>query len=72
MSAGETPSKRSKIEKETNFNVLVNFLILMLLCIGCAVADGIYSGRDNGSASLYEDGAETSSITALSAMVTFG
>lgn len=30
LNQGETPSKRSKIEKETNFNVIVNFIILMV------------------------------------------
>ena len=30
-------SKRSKIEKETNFNVVMNFVILILLCVVTAV-----------------------------------
>jgi hypothetical protein len=35
---GLTPrSKRSKIEKETNFNVIMNFVILMILCVVTAV-----------------------------------
>lgn len=29
MNGGATPSKRSKIERETNFNVIVNFVILV-------------------------------------------
>lgn len=32
LNGGETPSKRSKIEVETNFNVIMNFIILMGLC----------------------------------------
>jgi len=33
MNGGDTPSKRSKIEKETNFNVAMNFALLMILCL---------------------------------------
>lgn len=72
MYAGETPSKRSKIEKETNFNVIVNFIILILLCIACAVADGVYSVNDNTSADFYERGSNASPIVAVDALVTFG
>lgn len=70
--AGETPSKRSKIEKETNFNVLVNFAILMILCTACAVADGVYSSTNGTSADLYEQGADVSSYAVIDALVTFG
>ena len=37
LNGGETPSKRSKIEKETNFNVVMNFVILILLCLITAI-----------------------------------
>jgi len=33
MNGGDTPSKRSKIEQETNFNVAMNFALLMILCL---------------------------------------
>ncbi|KAM0746086.1 phospholipid-translocating P-type ATPase [Meredithblackwellia eburnea MCA 4105] len=72
LNQGETPSKRSKIEKETNFNVLVNFGVLMALCIGCALADGIYENSDNTSAKLYEPNAEVSPYPVVGALVTFG
>lgn len=69
---GDTPSKRSKIERETNFNVLVNFIILMILCIICGVADGLYSKRSNTSAVLYEADSAVSSSALLDGLVTFG
>ncbi|KAK4701642.1 phospholipid-translocating ATPase, partial [Phenoliferia sp. Uapishka_3] len=72
MNQGETPSKRSKIEKETNFNVLVNFGVLMVLCISCAIADGVYEGSTGTSADLYEPGADVSSSAVVDALVTFG
>jgi phospholipid-translocating ATPase len=37
LNGGETPSKRSKIEKETNFNVAMNFALLMVLCLVVAL-----------------------------------
>jgi phospholipid-translocating ATPase len=37
LNGGDTPSKRSKIEKETNFNVAMNFVLLMVLCLVTAL-----------------------------------
>ncbi|GAA6064566.1 hypothetical protein JCM10212_005628 [Sporobolomyces blumeae] len=72
LNQGETPSKRSKIEKETNFNVLVNFLVLILLCLGCAVGDGIYDSFTGSSESYYEPGGQVSRYPVVNALVTFG
>lgn len=68
---GETPSKRSKIEKETNFNVLVNFLILMTLCSIVAIANGVLLGGPLASTDLYGGEANIPSVV-LAAMTTFG
>ncbi|GAA5832129.1 hypothetical protein JCM5353_008080 [Sporobolomyces roseus] len=72
LNQGETPSKRSKIEKETNFNVLINFLVLILLCVGCAVGDGIYDSFTGTSSQYYEPGAQVSKYPVVNAFVTFG
>ncbi|GAA5871972.1 hypothetical protein JCM8547_006205 [Rhodosporidiobolus lusitaniae] len=72
LNQGETPSKRSKIEKETNFNVLINFLILVALCIGCAVGGGVYDSMTGRSANFYEPGGEYSSSDVANAFITFG
>ncbi|GAA5984594.1 hypothetical protein JCM10908_003414 [Rhodotorula pacifica] len=72
MNQGETPSKRSKIEKETNFNVLVNFGILLCLCIGCAVGGGVYDGMTGRSFNYYEPGGEFTSYAIVNALITFG
>jgi phospholipid-translocating ATPase len=68
---GETPSKRSKIEKETNFNVLANFVILIGLCAACGIADGVFESRTNTSADLYEPGADETKFHWLDGVVTF-
>lgn len=72
LNQGQTPSKRSKIEKETNFNVIANFVILFGMCLACAIADGFYLAKDQTSQAFYEPGNDGSSITAVNAIVTFG
>ncbi|GAA5852544.1 hypothetical protein JCM3766R1_003525 [Sporobolomyces carnicolor] len=72
LNQGETPSKRSKIEKETNFNVLINFVVLILLCVGCAIGDGIYDSFTGTSAQYYEPGGQVSRYPVVNAFVTFG
>ncbi|GAA5863156.1 hypothetical protein JCM3774_001439 [Rhodotorula dairenensis] len=72
MNQGETPSKRSKIEKETNFNVIVNFLILLGLCIGCAIGGGVYDGMTGRSFDYYEPGGAFSSYAVVNGFIIFG
>lgn len=69
---GETPSKRSKIEKETNFNVLANFAILLAMCIACGIANGIFLNKDDTSARSYEKGVNPAANNIINAVVTFG
>ncbi|KAF9123145.1 hypothetical protein BGW39_009234 [Mortierella sp. 14UC] len=45
LNSGETPSKRSRIEKTMNVQVAINFGILLLLCVICAVGSAIYDGK---------------------------
>jgi len=72
MWLGDTPSKRSKIEKETNFNVLANFVILLGMCIACGIANGVYLSTDGSSARSYEKGINPAKNNVLNAVVTFG
>ncbi|PWN49110.1 phospholipid-translocating P-type ATPase [Violaceomyces palustris] len=72
LNSGETPSKRSKIEKETNFNVLMNFIILLALCLTCAIVGGLELNRTDTSRAFYEAGAEISSSNIINALVIFG
>lgn len=54
LNSGKTPSKRSKLEKETNFDVLINFIILILMCLVCGILGGIFSGKTDTSRTYYE------------------
>ncbi|KAF9572155.1 hypothetical protein EC968_010241 [Mortierella alpina] len=50
LNSGETPSKRSRIEKTMNIQVALNFGILLLLCVVCAVGSTIYDRKWRGTA----------------------
>ncbi|KAK9721631.1 hypothetical protein K7432_003259 [Basidiobolus ranarum] len=57
LNSGNTPSKRSKIEKTMNRQVIVNFAILLVLCLICAIASGfIQAGNQNS----FDDGGTSS------------
>jgi phospholipid-translocating ATPase len=71
LNGGDTPSKRSKIEKETNFNVVVNFVLLLLMCTITAVLNGIFNSQTGTSAALFEAGSDPSSSDVVNALVTF-
>lgn len=44
----------------------------MALCIGCAIADGVYSSGASSSADYYEAGSNVSPIATIDGLVTFG
>ena len=71
LNGGLTPSKQSKIAKETNFNVIVNFAFLLVICILSAVIYGVLDGQPNTSVKIYEPGVDPTNSTVLNALVTF-
>ncbi|EJT98292.1 phospholipid-translocating P-type ATPase [Dacryopinax primogenitus] len=71
LNGGDTPSKRSKIEKETNFNVIMNFVILMIMCLVTGIVNGVFLDKTGTSADYFEVGAEASSSNVVNAIVTF-
>ncbi|KAF9431494.1 hypothetical protein BGZ76_000237 [Entomortierella beljakovae] len=71
LNSGETPSKRSRIEKDLNFNIVMNFVILFALSLGSAIGNGVIFGNaDNNSATYFEFGSDASTPF-LSGFVTF-
>ncbi|KAI8393371.1 uncharacterized protein BYT42DRAFT_550793 [Radiomyces spectabilis] len=50
LNSGETPSKRSQIEKEMNEEVLIAFLVLFILCLVCAIMAGVQKASDDRDA----------------------
>lgn len=71
LNGGDTPSKRSKIERETNFNVIVNFAVLLIMCLISAIANGLYDAKGGTSADYFEQGSQPSDNDVVNAIVTF-
>ncbi|KAH6879592.1 phospholipid-transporting ATPase 1 [Coprinopsis sp. MPI-PUGE-AT-0042] len=71
LNGGDTPSKRSKIEKETNFNVIVNFVLLAIMCIISAIFSGLADAETDTSSQLFEQGSEPTSSFVVNAIITF-
>ncbi|CAE7072861.1 unnamed protein product [Rhizoctonia solani] len=73
LNGGATPSKRSKIEKQTNFNVVMNFIVLLAMSIVSAVASGINSAQTDSSGWVYElSWGSGAGSAALNGLATFG
>ncbi|EKM52958.1 uncharacterized protein PHACADRAFT_259127 [Phanerochaete carnosa HHB-10118-sp] len=70
LNGGETPSKRSKIERETNFNVIVNFVILGVMCIISGVGSGWWDAQSDTSAKFFEQGVDPTSSFVVNGIVT--
>ena len=71
LNGGATPSKRSKIEKETNFNVIVNFVLLMLMCLITAIVSGVYDNKTGTSSDFFEANARETDSVAVGSIITF-
>lgn len=71
LNGGDTPSKRSKIEKETNFNVIVNFCVLSIMCLIAAIFSGVQDAKTGTSAQFFEEGSDPTSSPIVNAIVTF-
>ncbi|KAG6844765.1 hypothetical protein H0H87_003988 [Tephrocybe sp. NHM501043] len=71
LNGGDTPSKRSKIERETNFNVLVNFGVLTAMCLISAIFSGLADAQTGTSTSFFEENTEPTDSPVINAIVTF-
>lgn len=56
MNAGITPSKRSRISRELNWNVIMNFAILLVMCLLSGIVNGVTWSKGNESLSYFEFG----------------
>ncbi|OLL25914.1 Phospholipid-transporting ATPase DNF1, partial [Neolecta irregularis DAH-3] len=70
MNSGDTPSKRSKISTELNWNVIVNFMILFCMCFVSGIVEGVTWSKGTGSQGFFEFGSTTGN-SALDGFVTF-
>lgn len=70
MNAGITPSKRSRIAREMNFNVICNFGILLVMCLLAAIVNGVAWAKEDASLFFFEFGSIGGS-PAMSGFITF-
>lgn len=56
INAGVTPTKKSRISRELNFSVLINFVFLFILCLIAGVANGAYYRKKPRSRDFFEFG----------------
>lgn len=70
MNAGVTPSKRARIARELNFNVICNFFILLCMCLIAAIVNGIAWGKSDNSAQWFDFGS-VGGTPGLTGFVTF-
>lgn len=56
QNAGITPSKRSRITRELNWNVIYNFIILFCMCLISGIVQGVTWSKGNNSLDQFEFG----------------
>lgn len=71
LNGGDTPSKQSKIEKETNFNVIVNFVVLVLMCVIAGIFNGLQDSMTGTSREFFEAGSEATDSPVINGIITF-
>ncbi|KAI2615365.1 phospholipid-translocating P-type ATPase [Hypoxylon sp. NC1633] len=77
MNAGITPSKRARIARELNFNVICNFGILGIICLISALVNGVSWGKSDASTAWFDFGSiggspgMTGFITFWAALIVF-
>lgn len=54
LNSGMTPTKRSRIQRELNWNVIYNFVILLIMCIVSGVVQGTAWGKENSSLKYFD------------------
>ncbi|KAI8060100.1 hypothetical protein BC940DRAFT_246971 [Gongronella butleri] len=48
LNSGETPSKRSQVDKNMNSEIFIAFAVLILLCLVCAIMAGVIKQQNDG------------------------
>ena len=70
LNSGLTPSKRSRITRELNWDVIYNFIILFLMCLVSGIVNGITWGEGNESLDYFEFGS-IGGTPSLNGFITF-
>lgn len=71
LNSGATPSKRAKISRDLNWNVMYNFIVLFCMCLVAAFVEGVFWGQSGTSSSWFEYGNFGSGSGPLNGFITF-
>ncbi|KIW09243.1 hypothetical protein, variant 1 [Verruconis gallopava] len=71
LNSGITPSKRAKISKDLNWNVIYNFIILFFMCLIAAIVQGVAWSKPDTSHKLFEFGSYGNNHAGLDGFITF-
>jgi len=71
LNAGVTPSKRARMAKELNRNVIYNFIILFLMCLVAGLTQGIIWSTQGGYTAQYFEFGSLGGTPAVGGIVTF-
>ncbi|BDD61592.1 hypothetical protein MAP00_006632 [Monascus purpureus] len=70
LNSGETPSKRPRLARDLNWNVIYNFIILFFMCFISGVVNGVAWGSSNRSLDFFDLKAY-GSTPAVTGIITF-
>ncbi|RKF75454.1 Phospholipid-transporting ATPase DNF1 [Golovinomyces cichoracearum] len=70
LNSGITPSKRSRIARELNWNIIYNFIILLIMCLVSGIVQGVTWAQVNTSINFFEFGS-IGGRPALDGFITF-
>lgn len=71
INSGITPSKRAKITKDLNWNVVYNFIILFGMCLVSGIVLGVTWGKSNTTHKLFEFGSYGNNNAATDGVIAF-
>ncbi|KAI9725741.1 MAG: hypothetical protein M1828_002624 [Chrysothrix sp. TS-e1954] len=54
LNSGLTPSKRAKVSRDLNWNVLYNFIVLFCMCLVAGFVEGTYWAESNTTITFFE------------------
>lgn len=70
LNSGGTPSKRPKLAKDLNWNVIYNFIILFFMCLISGIVNGVAWGSSGRSLDYFDFGSY-GSTPAVTGIITF-
>ncbi|KAF2873177.1 hypothetical protein BDV95DRAFT_490073 [Massariosphaeria phaeospora] len=71
INSGITPSKRAKITKDLNWNVIYNFIILFGMCLVSGIVLGLFWHKEDTSHSFFEFGSFGNNSAPLDGIIAF-